>query len=410
MIWFDVTEVKNWRGHHTGIQRVITKIGEHLDGKDDFGLCYFDYSTNTFRVCEYNFGEEVEYKNEHKDAVTIGRAKLQTLSDRLKKRLPTKVKDKIKRVVSVGGIRHETVPFKPGDTLFIPGAFWIYSFDHLKALKEQQDIRIVGVMYDLVPMVTPQFTARVTIDGFNARFNRAIEVFDYWFAISKNTKNDMLATAKERGINLPSHKVGVMKLGVDPRTTDKSITKPENALLKPDGFALFVSTIEARKNQILVYQAIKRLQEQGASHLPVVLVGKHGWLSDDIIYIINNDPTINDKLLWLSGIDDKQLRWLYENCAFTIYPSYYEGWGLPVAESLIHEKACIASNASSIPEVAGDLIEYFSPYSSDELAELVAKYSKASYRESRRAYIDKFKAPTWADCAKSVYKTLTSFK
>ncbi len=406
MIWFDVTEVKNWQGHHTGIQRVIAKLGEHLSENEDFHPCYFDYSTNTFRIYEYEFTKEVEYTNEDKNIMTIVRAEAQTLVDKLKKKSPLKIKNNIKRILSVGGIRNGSVIFEPGDVLFIPGAFWVYSFDQLKILKEQHNIGIVGVMYDLVPLVTPQFTAKVTIDGFNARFDAAIEVFDYWFAISNNTKSDMLTAAKDRGSDLASDSIEVIRLGVDEKDKGGATTKPKNTELKSEGFALFVSTIEARKNQTLVYQAIKRLQEEEYKHLPIVLVGKHGWLSDDIIYILRSDPTIKDKLIWLDRVDDKSLRWLYENCAFTIYPSYYEGWGLPVAESLAQGKACIASNASSIPEVAGNLIEYFSPYSSDELAELIHKYSDVTYLNDRKSYVRKFQAPTWAACAEQVHNSL----
>ena len=63
----------------------------------------------------------------------------------------------------------------------------------------------------------------------------------------------------------------------------------------------------------------------------------------------------------LPKVNDRELRWLYRRCLFTLYPSHYEGWGLPVAESLIYGKHCICSNASSLPEVGGGLVDYHDP-------------------------------------------------
>lgn len=409
MIWYDVTEIKNWQGHHTGIQRVIAKIGECIKGSEDIGFCYYDPLINGFRVYEFDFNAEVQYLPQNSSAKFTMEQKVQKTVAKLKSKASPRLKNTIKRVVAVRGVGHDTVDFRASDVLFIPGAFWIYSFDHLAELKASRGVKLVGIMYDLVPLVTPQFTAQVTIAGFDERFIRALNLFDHWFAISENTKKDMISEARQREVRFESTKVDVIRLGVeDPKLANEEGKLQKVSGLKSNGFALFVSTIEARKNQMLVYQAVKRIQELSASHLPIVLVGKYGWLSDDIVYILKNDKSIEGKLLWLDRVDDRSLRWLYANCAFTVYPSYYEGWGLPVAESLALGKPCIASSASSIPEVAGDLIEYFSPYSSDELSELLIKYSDKRYIYKRTKIVGKFIAPTWQSCSQQVLEKLRS--
>lgn len=405
MIWFDITEIKNWQGHHTGIQRVIAKIGKNIAGNEDVSLCYFDSFSGGFQVIDYDFETEVRYEAENSSTSMILKPKIQKILNRFKDKAPSRLKSNVKRAIALGSTGHNMVNFHQGDTLFIPGAFWIYSLDQLAQLKREGNIRVAGIMYDLVPLVTPQFTAEVTIAGFTERFIRALDLFDYWFAISENTKKDMIAQAHRKGLSIDPSKIEVIRLGVDNNNPKESDRKEVSGLLS-DQFALFVSTIEARKNQTLVYQAVKRLQDQGRSHLPIVLVGKHGWLSDDIIYILKKDTTIAKRLIWLDRVDDRSLRWLYANCAFTIYPSYYEGWGLPVAESLAMGKVCIASNSSSIPEVAGDIIEYFSPYSTDELSELMVRYSDKEYRAKRTEYLDRYVAPSWEECSSRVLSSL----
>lgn len=410
MIWIDVTEVKNWKGHHTGIQRVITKLGEQLVADpSNFKTCYYEHATNTFKQYDYDFSEEVVYAQGDDYVISGLRRKFKALTEKLKTRSPRRLKNHIRRAsrsIKVDNLRHPDVDFIPGDTLLLPGAFWVYPFEQIKKIKTQKSITIAGVMYDLVPLVVPQYTAPVTIEGFAARFKSALNTFDTWFAISQNTKNDMLAEAARHGVRISEDSVRVIRLGVD--EPDESYVTEKPSDLPPDvkDFALFVSTLEARKNQALVYQAVKRLQEQGKHHLPVVLVGKHGWLSDDLVYVLKNDGSIAERLLWLDKVDDRGLRWLYENCSFTIYPSYYEGWGLPVAESLALGKPCVASNSSSIPEVAGEFVEYFSPFSADELAELMIKYSSDKYLDKRTELVKGFQPPSWKACAKVVRQSL----
>ena len=67
----------------------------------------------------------------------------------------------------------------------------------------------------------------------------------------------------------------------------------------------------------------------------------------------------------MHNCSDEELAWMYKNCAFSIYPSFYEGWGLPIAESAFYGAPCLASSTSSMPEVAGSAVDYFNPASTD---------------------------------------------
>ena len=100
----------------------------------------------------------------------------------------------------------------------------------------------------------------------------------------------------------------------------------------------------------------------------------------------------------MHNMNDKELAWLYENCLFSVYPAFYEGWGLPVAESLLRGVPVLTSNTSSIPEIAGDLLEYFSPYSSEEIMLALNKYySNPKILATKTAEIKKKYKPTLWD-------------
>jgi glycosyltransferase involved in cell wall biosynthesis len=129
-------------------------------------------------------------------------------------------------------------------------------------------------------------------------------------------------------------------------------------------YVLYVSTVERRKNHEIVYRAFRRLAERySPAALPRLLfVGAQGWGVGDLLNEIASDPIVRGLIIQLNQVSDSELRWLYENALFFVFPSLYEGWGLPVAEALTAGKPVIASNCGPLPEIGGDLVEYVDPW------------------------------------------------
>jgi glycosyltransferase involved in cell wall biosynthesis len=162
-------------------------------------------------------------------------------------------------------------------------------------------------------------------------------------AISESTKRDVLSFCKEELI--PSPSISVIRLGdaVDTKVVfkDEDIVPP----VRDRPFILCVGTIEVRKNHILLYIMYREAATRGITLPDLVIVGGKGWYTGDVLYQFKHDPLLKSKVHIMHGLSDRQVAWLYENCQFTVYPSVYEGWGLPIAESLAHGKACISSNS-----------------------------------------------------------------
>ena len=93
----------------------------------------------------------------------------------------------------------------------------------------------------------------------------------------------------------------------------------------------------------------------------LVFAGRIGWLVEDLMHQISNTDHLGGKLVIVEGPSDADLASLYKGCLFTLFPSFYEGWGLPVTESLALGKPCLISNRSSLPEAGGKLARYFDP-------------------------------------------------
>ena len=300
------------------------------------------------------------------------------------------------------GLRRDApMPFKDGDVLFIPGASWDDqgAFDALSRIKQTRRLSVVPIVYDVIPARLPQACEPLLVQRFAPWIRKLLGQSDLILTISHWSRRDLLALAGELGV--PAPPIDVIRLGDAPA----GFAAPARPAQLPAGaprFALSVGTFEVRKNHWLLYHAWRRLIEKHGDRVPpLVLAGRMGWATKDVRQLMQSDPLVRDRILVLFDATDAELSWLYANCLFTLYPSHYEGWGLPVAESLAHGKHCVCSGATSLPEVGGDWVDYHDPLDGARCVELVERVLfEPGYREGREARIRAgFRGATWADCA-----------
>ena len=158
---------------------------------------------------------------------------------------------------------------------------------------------------------------------------------------------------------------------------------------------LYVSTIEIRKNHMLLFKVWERLiREHGAETVPdLVFTGKYGWEIDDLRALLKETGFLGGKIRVVENLSDEALAVLYRFSLFTAFPSFCEGWGLPVAESLSYGRHCIASDATSVPEVGGRFVQYHDPRDVD-----------AAYRLIEEAIFDPAALDTWESLIRSEYR------
>lgn len=149
--------------------------------------------------------------------------------------------------------------------------------------------------------------------------------------------------------------------------------KPEN--LESNQFWLTVGTLEPRKNLRRLLRAFSIFIKKAEVSYPLVLAGGEGWLEDDLQEFIQNLNLI-DNVKLLGYVSDEELSWLYSNCFGFIYPSLYEGFGLPVLEAMGMGAAVITSNTTSLPEVGGSAVHYVNPLDEHEIIEALEKLTR----------------------------------
>jgi glycosyltransferase involved in cell wall biosynthesis len=202
----------------------------------------------------------------------------------------------------------------------------------------------------------------------------SIERADIIVADSLSTKRDIL-----NYYGIKENKIKVVHLGVESRF--RPISNVEKYRIKnnlPSKMILNVGTLEPRKNVVTLIRAFKRLREKGCMDYKLVIAGEKGWLYKQIFKEVERSDLMQE-ILFLGVVSDEDLPMLYNCAGIFVYPSLYEGFGLPPLEAMACGIPVITSNTSSLPEVIGDAGIMIDPTDVGSLCE--AMYNVLSKKE-----------------------------
>ncbi len=291
-----------------------------------------------------------------------------------------------------------------GDVFLALGASWQggYYPTLVESVKRRFGVRFAFMVYDLIPILWPEFVMARIREPYQAWLTPMLRAADIVFTISEATTNDVLAFAAQAGIRVPATQI--VPIGVTfPERTSRSapVSRP---------YVLIVSTIEIRKNHALIFKVWRRLMAQlPAEQVPtLVFAGRIGWQTADLLAQIENTNHLDGLLRVIEAPSDQELAALYQNCLFTVFPSFYEGWGLPVTESLSFGKTVAAAQCASIPEAGGVFCDYFDPDNLHDAYRVIERLiTDADHRRDLEQRIERaFRPPSWADSAAAILSAL----
>lgn len=337
-VYLDVTDLLEFYGRSessSGVQRVIEGVLPHLS---DSGL------------------SPIALDRSRGSLVVVDPAKLRTML--------TLVDDRANRA-QIANAEIALLPSRPEldvddqTVIVFPGAVWINDAMMLAAWRARMaGARLVFLLYDLTPVMEAGHTAAV-----NMLFDRYLHLIAKAGArvpaISQSTRDDFEEWCSQRSLRAP----GGVATGL-PNAIDPSDFPPSDVSPWPRPFVLMVGTVESRKNHLFALEAWRELIERhGAVSTPdLVCVGRLGWHAEEFLEQFHATAGLQGKIhLLTSNVSDRMLADLYQHSLFTIYPSRYEGWGLPVSESLAFGKVTVTARNSSLPEAGGSLATYFQP-------------------------------------------------
>ena len=224
--------------------------------------------------------------------------------------------------------------------------------------------QLIFTLYDLSFIEHPEWSTEVNRTLCFDGVYRASLFADTILAISEYSRAHFLRTFPY----YPSENVHVIyPASRYTRQTNLERPKTLSRQIKEGNFWLCVGTLEPRKNHLGLLRAYARHKARLGKALPLVHAGGPGWLMNDFKGQIRRLNLQNDVIL-LGYVSDVALQWLYQNCFAFMYPSFFEGFGMPVLEAMSLGAAVITSNTTSIPEIVGDTGILIDPRSDEHLA------------------------------------------
>jgi glycosyltransferase involved in cell wall biosynthesis len=265
-------------------------------------------------------------------------------------------------------------------------------------------------LYDMIPAKFPQWYDEAR--SFHTIINSIDPHSDTIIAISECTRRDWL----DHSHGDPA-RARVITLGVSdsfkPYSPDSNevnrVRQKYGATHAP--FLLAVGTLEPRKNLETLIRAFFRLREGGRhATLKLLLVGPRGWKNDSLFKLLEEHPEVTKDIHLTGFVPDEDLPGLYAACEGFVYPSRYEGFGLPVAEALKCGSVVVCGDNSSLREVAGGAAIYADVNEIDAVAEAIdSALSDSSRREKlKRAALERAPLFDWKAVADAYLETFTS--
>lgn len=211
--------------------------------------------------------------------------------------------------------------------------------------------RKIITVHDLNFIYYPEFLTKESVRYYADQIARAVRQADHISADSHATRHDLI-----EHLGVPPQKITTVHLSVNPiyqqMVSETAVAQTLSQFNLPKGFILAVGTLEPRKNIPFLLRAYQSLQQQSSLNVPLVLVGRKGWLFEEIFATIA-ELKLEGSVIHLEGLGDEPISHLYHAAAVLVTPSHYEGFGLPALEAMNCGCPVIVSNRGSLPEIAG---------------------------------------------------------
>ena len=270
--------------------------------------------------------------------------------------------------------------------------------------------RTVNTVHDLSHVLYPEFHPQARVDFMNLAFEDSLKHTTHVITDTETVRQEFL-----RHFGWADDKVTAIGLGMDaafhPRSDDQLAPILGKHGLQPGGYTLYVGTIEPRKNTARLLQAYEALEPALRRAYPLVLAGGKGWKSEEVHRQIERAEQ-QGWLHYLSYVDQGELPLLYAGAALFVYPSLYEGFGLPIIEAMASGTPVVTSNVSCMPEVAAGAAALVNPLDVDAMTQTIeAHLSDAHWlREARERGLVRAADFSWQRCVQqtlAVYKSLS---
>ncbi|MEI6532975.1 MAG: glycosyltransferase family 1 protein [Candidatus Roizmanbacteria bacterium] len=310
--------------------------------------------------------------------------------------------------------RYQVIPFQRlWSQIFLP----IYLYTHKRPsvffspahyAPRWCPIPTVVTIHDLAYFLYPEEFLKKDLYQLREWTRYSVDQSTHLIAVSKTTKKDLI-----RYYNIQENKISIVYNGFekqikeDNATIDKHILNKWN--IRQNEYILFVSTIQPRKNLINLLKAYSELKKQSVSY-NLVIVGKKGWLYKQIFEDVKT-LNLEEHVIFTDYVSDDELVELYKHALCLVFPSLYEGFGIPILEAMSWRCPVITSFASSLPEVGGDACLYIDPENPQDISEKISHLIDNNSLRNKliEKGLERTKNFSWEKCAQETLEVLQQF-
>lgn len=271
-------------------------------------------------------------------------------------------------------------------------------------------VKLVAYVYDIIPITHPQFCHGETVYNFMNYIGAYLQYADLLIASAQSTL-DAVAELLEQ-LELPPIPGVVSWLGSDfnGNETESAEVHPDAAAAVAAGkYVLMIGTIEPRKNHALVLDAFDHgLFQQGMN---LIFAGGIGWNVKEFQKRMEQHPKRNQQFFYLQGMDDAAIDYLYQHAYCVAFPTFNEGFGLPMIEAFQRGIPVVASDIPILREVGGEFCSYFNPNSWESFSDVLMNWQ--AHPEQYEVCKDRLKTyvpVTWDAVAETIWKALMERK
>lgn len=261
------------------------------------------------------------------------------------------------------------------------------------AILRAEGAKFVTLVHDVIPLSHPEF-ARPQGAEEHLRRVRSVDAFAHGIIGNSQATIDALAPHLRRG--LEGRAIRVAHFGAD--APDIFGAPREDVPDRP--YFVYISTIEPRKNHLLLLNIWRRLVETMGDEAPMlVLIGRRGWENENVIDMLERGEVLRGHVIEAGEVSDNRMQALLAHARAMLMPSFIEGFGMPVVEALAAGVPVICSDIIAHREVGGDAPDYLDPLDGLGWMRMICAYvaEDSPERAAQRARIAQWRAPTWRD-------------
>ncbi|MEZ4946010.1 MAG: glycosyltransferase family 1 protein [Cyclobacteriaceae bacterium] len=290
-----------------------------------------------------------------------------------------------------------------GNIAFRDGMDVFHGLSNELPVSKPKGLKTVVTVHDLIFIRYPKLYKKIDITIYKKKITNACKSADKIIAISQQTSSDL-----QHYLQVPKERISVVYQGCNPvykvKASDEEMEKVKTKYNLPDQFVLTVGTLEPRKNALLLLKAMAQTKER----ISVVLIGKSTSYQKQLDKLIEEEG-MSDRVHFIHHADFVDLPKIYQAAKIFVYPSRFEGFGIPIVEAIASGVPVIAARGSCLEEAGGPSSVYVDPDGDKELALAIDRLLNDTAAckkmvDASQSYIQQFESKPIADKLMEVYK------